>query len=280
MDKNNHLTINVPNGQESIVQDFENRCTMNKLSVSQVTIELYKRYLRENIYIPNYQEDQDVAANNFIERFKRFCPNWPIPKMHPALIKQIAQAALRESPEWWEDLFERANDTPPNPYFQIDFLWLLNQDNCFKIKSGRYGSRKAREEHEKRAEERRLKRETERLEKERLKKEEAERKAEKKAKDLAEKQRIKQEEAERKAKEKEEKERLKHPELAEAKEKEEERERLEKERQERLEKAKHEPQWNEIAYIDETTGREIGEWVYPNDWTDEQIVDWELAHEK
>lgn len=274
----NQLNIYVKGREALLIKEFKERCASKKLKVNYVILELIKQYLCQEVYVAS-DEDDDTVATNFINLFRKLCPKLMIPPRSNDLVTRIVRAVRQRPPEWWENVWREAGEIPWKPeVWQPNFNWLLDLDNCFKIISGQFNRLKEDKERAKRDEERRIKREAERLEKERLKKEEAERKAEQKAKDLAEKQRIKQEEAERKAKEKEEKERLKHPELAEAKKKEEERERLEKERQERLEKSKHEPYWADVAYVDDK-GYERPGWVYPDSWTDEQIVEWELEHE-
>jgi hypothetical protein len=201
MDKNNHLTINVRKDQVMLVQEFEQRCSSKKLSTAYVITELIKQYLHEDIYVGS-EEDPDVIAQHFIGRFKKFLPGWPIPTITNDLVVRINRAALRQSPEWWENLFHEVAEIPWTSDWQPNFLWLLISENCFKITSGQFNRLKGRQDHEKHAEERRKVREEEKLEKDRVKKEEAERKSKEKA-ELA---RAKQEKIEQLVKEKEEKE--------------------------------------------------------------------------
>jgi hypothetical protein len=271
------LDLYYPVELEPFIKQVKAKCLEKGVSISNVALISFRAYMEEDIYVPT-DEPRDVLALKVIALFKEICPNWKVPDISEQLLNKIvkALAKVRKGPDYWEKLFRKAVEIPWKDW-QPDFFWLLEQDNHFKLLSGRYDYMIAARDHEKHGEERRKKREAERIEKERIKKQEADRKAEQKAKDLAEKQRIKEEAAEQKAKEKEAKELLKHPELAEAKKKEEEEKQFEKERQERIEKAKHEPQWNEEKYMDKD-GTVHGGFDYPDDWTEDQILDWQEKH--
>jgi hypothetical protein len=252
------LDLYYPDEMEPFIKQVKAKCSQKGVSLSQVILHLLKMYIEEDIYVPKEDEPRDALALKVIALFKEVCPNWKVPDISEQLFNKIVKALekVRKGPDWWEKLFRKAVEIPWKDW-EPDFFWLLDQDNHFKLLSGRYDFMIAARDREKHVEERRLKREAEK----------------------AEKQRIKQEEKERRAKEKEEAKlsKLSPKELEEKTEKE-RLERLEKERQERLEKSKHEPYWADFAYVDEKTGKEYGGWVYPNDWTEEQQLDWEEKH--
>lgn len=248
---------------ESLMQKFFKRCEEKDIPYWQVILNLVEKYVEDRIYVPS-NTSRSKAIASFISLFKRCCPTWMIPVMNDEIEERIVRAARTESPAWWENVFKTAYDIPWGAgAWAPDFLWLLEEANCFKVLSGRFDFIKAQRDRESRVEERRIKREAEKAEKQRIKEEEKIQKANDKANRIREKElgKLSPEELEKKL----------------------EAERLKKEWEEQVEKAtekaKNEPQWNELAYIDEDTGKEMGGWDYPRGWTDEQIVEWELAHE-
>jgi hypothetical protein len=190
--------IYFPDDQEEFIQQVKNKCLAKKVSFSQVILHLLKTYMEEDIYVPT-DEPRDVLALKVVALFKEVCPNWKVPDINEQLLSKIVKALekVRKGPDWWEKLFRKAMEIPWKDW-EPDFFWLLDQDNHFKLLSGRYDFMIGQRDHEKHAEERRKKREDEKIEKDRLKKEEDEHKV----KEKAEKLRIKQEESERKIKEK------------------------------------------------------------------------------
>lgn len=210
MDRNNHLTLSVQKDQVPYVEEFERRCASHKLSPSYVMVQLIKQYLTEDIYVGG-EEPQDQVVEWFVQAFKRLCPGWSIPDITPSLRDRIVSTVTKKPKSWWEELLKKAFSIPDAEF--INFLWVLNLENCFKINAGQYDWKIRDRESERRAEERRKQREAERLEKERIKKEEADHKAqlkkeetERKTKEKAELERIKLEKAQLKVKEKAERE--------------------------------------------------------------------------
>lgn len=267
------LDLYYPDELEPLIKQVKAKCSQKGVSISNVALISFRAYMEEDIYVPT-DEPRDALALKVIALFKEICPNWKVPDISEQLLNKIVKALekVRKGPDCWETLFRKAVEIPWKDW-QPDFFWLLDQDNHFKLLSGRYDFMIAARDHEKHVEERRKLREAEKAEKDRLKQEEAERKS----KEKAEQARIKQEKADQKAKEKEEKERLKHPKAAEAKDKTEEEEKARKEKEELWAKQRQEPYWSDVAYMDKE-GRDIGGWIYPNDWTEEQQLDWEEKH--
>ena len=228
------------------------KCLEENLPMTTIVAQLIERWLNEGIDLP--QTVDDKICPKIYGLFKEHCPDFSIPDFNQDLVEQIKMSLARthQKEEWYVDLFKRAASIPWTGW-QPNFEWLLKFENSLRILDGNYDRMIFKKEHEKHAEERRKAREAERTAKEQARKEEAE----------------------RKVKEKKEK---RNPEAVEAKKKEEEKERLQKEKEALWEKQSKEPQWNEVVYMDEN-GREIGGWVYPSDWTEEQKVDWELKRE-
>jgi hypothetical protein len=244
------LDLYYPDELEPLIKQVKAKCSQKGVSLSQVILHLLKLYMEEDIYIPKEDEERDALALRVIALFKECCPDWEKPELSDRLMNQIINVLDRigKGPVYWRALFQRAYETWNGAIWNPDFNWFLDLDNHFRVEN------------------------------ECRKRKHAILKAERKEKEKAEKQRIKQEEKERRGKEKElaKLSKLSPTELEEKVEKE-RLEKLEKERQERLEKSEHEPYWADIVYVNDN-GKEIGGWIYPNDWTEEQQLDWEEKH--